>query len=607
MIKIFSIYKKIILFLTDLIIISFSILFSFSIRLDELYSFQKIDIRIYLIYFFVIGLVFLYFRIYNIIIRFFDFHSIVKIAKAVFFSQLILIFINFYTYDKFFFPRSVSFIAPLVVGLLVVLSRIAFSFIVSNKNINYIKKNTILYGIDNETVLFSKSLRNINSLYNIIGFIDHSGEFKEREVNGIRIYKKQDFINVLKKKKISDIFIGKNILNNEEIKKIYNSLKDFYIRINIIDSSKINFTNKKRQNTKNNSIDYYSVFNRSKIKINYELLKKKIKNKIILVTGAGGSIGSELCIQILKFNPKKLVMLDNSELNLFNSYNKILKKNFLFKKKIELKLADCSDLKLLKQTLYQYKFNEIYHAAAYKHLDFLEKNILAAVKNNIFGTINVVNFAVINKVSNFTFVSTDKAVNPTSILGVTKRFGEIIVSFYYRLVKVKSKFTIVRFGNVFGSSGSVIPLFMKQVKDGGPVTVRNKNTKRYFMSIEEAVELILYSSAINKSFNIFALDMGEQIKIYDVAKKIIQLNGYSIKNKENPLGDIVIKITPLLKGEKISEELSLGKNLQKTSHSKILICDEKDIYLDINAKISFLNNLIKKNKLNKNKLIKILN
>lgn len=607
MIKIFSIYKKIILLLTDLIIISFSILFSFSIRLDELYSFQKIDIRIYLIYFFVIGLVFLYFRIYNIIIRFFDFHSIVKIAKAVFFSQLILIFINFYTYDKFFFPRSVSFIAPLVVGLLVVLSRIAFSFIVSNKNINYIKRNTLLYGIDNETVLFSKSLRNTNSLYNIIGFIDHSGEFKEREVNGIRIYKKQNFINVLKEKKISDVFLGKNILNNKEIKKVYNSLKDFYIRINIIDSSKINFTNKKRQITKNNSIDYYSVLNRSKIKINYELLKKKIKNKIILVTGAGGSIGSELCIQILKFNPKKLVMLDNSELNLFNIYNKILKKNFLFKKKIELKLADCSDLKLLKQTLSQYKFNEIYHAAAYKHLDFLEKNILAAVKNNIFGTINVVNFAVINKVSNFTFVSTDKAVNPKSILGITKKFGEIIVGFYYRLIKVKSKFTIVRFGNVFGSSGSAIPLFMKQVKDGGPVTVRNKNTKRYFMSIEESVELILYSSAINKSFNIFALDMGEQIKIYDVAKKIIQLNGYSIKNKENPLGDIVIKTTPLLKGEKISEELSLGKNLQKTSHPKILICGEKDIYLDINAKIGFLNNLIKKNKLSKNKLMKILN
>jgi FlaA1/EpsC-like NDP-sugar epimerase len=198
LIKIFSTYKKIILLLTDLIIISFSILFSFSIRLDELYSLQKVDIRVYLIYFFVFGLVFSYSRIYNIIIRFFDFYSIIKITKAVLFSQLILIFINFFTYDKFFFPRSVSFIAPLVVGLLVVFSRITFSFIVSNKSINYIKKNTILYGIDTETVLFSKSLRNTNSLYNIVGFVDHSGEFKERDVNGIRIYKKQNFINVIK-------------------------------------------------------------------------------------------------------------------------------------------------------------------------------------------------------------------------------------------------------------------------------------------------------------------------------------------------------------------------------------------------------------------------
>jgi len=208
LIKIFSIYKKIILLLTDLIIISFSILFSFSIRLDELYSFQKIDIRIYLIYFFVIGLVFLYFRIYNIIIRFFDFYSIVKIAKAVFFSQLILIFINFYTYDKFFFPRSVSFVAPLVVGLLVVLSRIAFSFIVSNKNINYIKKNTLLYGIDNQVVLFSQNLRNSNSSFDIKGFIDHSNEFKKREVNGIKIYKKEDIINIIKKKKNFLCFCG---------------------------------------------------------------------------------------------------------------------------------------------------------------------------------------------------------------------------------------------------------------------------------------------------------------------------------------------------------------------------------------------------------------
>jgi hypothetical protein len=251
--------------------------------------------------------VFLYFRIYNIIIRFFDFYSIVKIAKAVFFSQLILIFINFYTYDKFFFPRSVSFIAPLAVGLLVVLSRIAFSFIVSNKNINYIKKNTLLYGIDNQVVLFSQNLRNSNSLFDIKGFIDHSNEFKKREVNGIKIYKKEDIINIIKEKKISYVFVGSNILNNEAYNNLLNHLHDCYVRINLIKPSYI----ENIQNTKDEPVDFYSVFNKKKNITNNKLLDKKINNKTILVTGAGGSIGSELCIQILKSSPKKLVLLEN--------------------------------------------------------------------------------------------------------------------------------------------------------------------------------------------------------------------------------------------------------------------------------------------------------
>ena len=394
MIKIFSIYKKIILLLTDLIIISFSILFSFSIRLEELYSFQKIDIRIYLIYFFVIGLVFFYYRIYNIIIRFFDFYSIIKIAKAVFFSQLILIFINFFTYEIFFFPRSVSFIAPLAIGLLVILSRVAFNFIVNIKNKNYIKKNVILYGINSQTVLFSQNLRRFNSPYNIVGFIDFKNEFKKREVNGIKIYKKNELINVVNQKKISDLFIGKDILSNEEYINILNLLKDLYIRINIINFSQIDLnSNNISYNHENIPIDFYSVLNKKKTIYNNELLKKKINNKTILITGAGGSIGSELCIQIIKFNPKKIVLLDNSELNLFKIYNEIIKINFLYKKRIELKLADCSDSKLINQILHGRKFDQIYHAAAYKHVDFLEKNILAAIKNNIFGTINMLNFA----------------------------------------------------------------------------------------------------------------------------------------------------------------------------------------------------------------------
>ncbi len=607
MIKIFSIYKKIILLLTDLIIISFSILFSFSIRLEELYSFQKIDIRIYLIYFFVIGLVFFYYRIYNIIIRFFDFYSIIKIAKAVFFSQLILIFINFFTYEIFFFPRSVSFIAPLAIGLLVILSRVAFNFIVNIKNKNYIKKNVILYGINSQTVLFSQNLRRFNSPYNIVGFIDFKNEFKKREVNGIKIYKKNELINVVNQKKISDLFIGKDILSNEEYINILNLLKDLYIRINIINFSQIDLnSNNISYNHENISIDFYSVLNKKKTIYNNELLKKKINNKTILITGAGGSIGSELCIQIIKFNPKKIVLLDNSELNLFKIYNEIIKINFLYKKRIELKLADCSDSKLINQILHGRKFDQIYHAAAYKHVDFLEKNILAAIKNNIFGTINMLNFAKKNGTKNFIFISTDKAVRPKSILGITKKIGEMLVRYHHSIDKRKSIFTVVRFGNVIGSSGSVIPLFIKQIDNGGPVTVRGKAVERYFMSVEEAVELVLHASIINKEFNIYALDMGKQIKIFDVAKRLIQLKGFSVKNRENPLGDIEIMIVSLKKGEKISEELTLGDNLKKTSHPKILICSEIKNNTNFLKKINYINNLINLNKFGKKDLYKML-
>jgi FlaA1/EpsC-like NDP-sugar epimerase len=603
-------HKKIVLILTDLFIIFFSIWFSFSLRLEEFYAIKKIDLKIFLIYFFVFYVVFFYFKIYNLIIRFLDFYSVIKIAKAILFSQIIIIFINFYLHEKIFFPRSISFIAPLVIGLLVVLSRIGFNFIVNIKNKNHIIKNVILYGINSQTVLFSQNLRRLNSHYNIVGFIDFKNEFKKREVNGIKIYKKNELLNIVRQKKISDLFIGKNVLSNDEYINILNLLKDLYVRIKIIKFSQfdlnLNDLNDISLSHNNIPIDFYSVLNKKKIIYNNNFLKKKINNKNILVTGAGGSIGSQLCIQILKYNPKKLVLLDNSELNLFNIYNEITKINFSFKKRIELKLVDCSDSKLINKILYKKKFDQIYHAAAYKHVNFLEENVLVAIKNNIFGTINMLNFAKNNGTKDFIFISTDKAVRPKSILGITKKIGEMLVQYHHSIYKKKSIFTVVRFGNVIGSSGSVIPQFIKQIDNKEPITVRGKNVQRYFMSVEEAVELILHASIINKGFNIYALDMGKQIKIFEVARRLIQLKGLSLKNRENPLGDIVIKIGPLNKGEKISEELALGDNLKKTSHPKILICSEKLNNINFFKKIKYINNLINLKKLSKKNFYKIL-
>jgi FlaA1/EpsC-like NDP-sugar epimerase len=607
-----SFYKKVILLIADAIIISVSIWLSFLFRLDYYYSFTSINKFIFAIYFIIFFICYSYFNIYKIIIRFIDYHSILKIIKATFFAQCILIVVNIYFYNYIFFPRTISFIAPEIIVILTILSRILMSFLVNSKDrFIYKKRNVVIYGINKNTVLFSQSLRNLSFIFNVIGFINNKTEFKEREVNGIEILKfDNDLINILKEKKVTDLFF----LDYGIDKKLDNYFFEIFTKLNIRivklpsdNISFIDFITGKRFVNKKYDINFNDIVNRPKIKVKNTLLKKKFFNKTVLVTGAGGSIGFELSLQIAQLKPKKLVLLDISELNLFNIFNKIKSIKNFNSNKVELILGDCSDSNFISNFLNKYQFDEIYHAAAYKHVKFLEENIFSAIKNNIFGTLNIVNFAIKNKVKNFVFISTDKAVNPKSVLGITKKIGEMIVEYHCRFKKINLNYLVVRFGNVVGSSGSAIPLFLEQVKKGEKVIVKNKKTKRYFMSIEEAIELVLYSSLINKNFNIYALDMGEQIRIYDVARRIIQLCGLNIKNKKHQNGDIFIEINSLDKGEKIKEELVLGNNLKKTSHPKIYLCEEKNNYNIMPKIIAKLNNSSKNNKISKNFILNLIN
>ena len=322
------------------------------------------------------------------------------------------------------------------------------------------------------------------------------------------------------------------------------------------------------------NLSYQDIINKKKFFINNSILRKNIKNKSILITGAGGSIGSELANQILNFFPKKIFLLDNSEINLYKIYNQLISKYPKLYKKVEIVLCDCNQIKILKQKISRHKIDIIFHAAAYKHVWFGEINNYSMLYNNINGLIQMLNFSKIQKVKKFVFISSDKAVNPKSILGISKKIGEDIVCYYYKFINKNTNYSIVRFGNVIGSSGSVIPKFLNQIKKDKILTVSNKKVKRYFMSIEEAIYLTLYSMSLFKKFNIFALDMGIQIHIYEIAKRLIRLSGKNIKSSANGKGDIAINFTGLKKGEKLQEEISLGKNLEKTSHSKIYICNE---------------------------------
>ena len=316
------------------------------------------------------------------------------------------------------------------------------------------------------------------------------------------------------------------------------------------------------------------------------LLKMAVASKVIVITGAGGSIGSEVCRQLLNYNPRKLILLDISESSLYKiDYE--LKHLLENKKNIEIIsiIGSVCDYDRMSDVFNSFKPDTIYHAAAYKHVTLVENNCIEGVNNNIFGTINIANVAKEHNVRNFIFVSTDKAVRPTNIMGATKRVCEMYLQAINNKLKnverYNTKFSIVRFGNVLGSSGSVIPLFKKQIELGGPITLTHKDVERYFMTIPEAAQLVIQSSNLAKGGEVFVLGMGNRIKIYDLAIKMINLLGLKVKDKDNPNGDIGIEYIGLRPGEKMYEELLINNNSQPTIHPKIIKGNEEFISFDI--------------------------
>lgn len=317
-------------------------------------------------------------------------------------------------------------------------------------------------------------------------------------------------------------------------------------------------------------VEIEDLLGRDAVKLDNKNINSLIKEKTVLVTGGGGSIGSELCRQIIKYNPKKLIILDIYENNLYDIELE-LKSNYP-KSKIEAIVGSVRDKKRLENVFEEFKPELIFHAAAHKHVPLMEDNPLEAVKNNVFGTYNVVNCADKYNAERFVLISTDKAVNPTNIMGASKRVCEMIIQAKNKVSK--TEYAAVRFGNVLGSNGSVIPLFKKQIANGGPVTVTHKDITRFFMTIPEAVALILQAMTYAKGGEIFVLDMGEPVKIYDLALSLIKLSGYE------PEVDIPIKVTGLRPGEKLYEELLMEEEgLTATKHNKIFV--SKPMYMEI--------------------------
>jgi FlaA1/EpsC-like NDP-sugar epimerase len=358
-------------------------------------------------------------------------------------------------------------------------------------------------------------------------------------------------------------------------------------------------------------VDIADLLGRDAIPAQQELLAHCVTNRRVLVTGAGGSIGSELCRQILTLDPAVLIMFDHSEFNLYTISSELESRSLRYdsRTKVLPTLGTVRDQKKLYEVMSSWKVDTVYHAAAYKHVPIVEHNIAEGIRNNIIGTINTAQAALSAGVTNFVLISTDKAVRPTNVMGSTKRIAELVLQalsnevapvFFGDIAKVsqvnKTRFTMVRFGNVLGSSGSVIPLFHQQIRSGGPLTVTHPQITRYFMTIPEAAQLVIQAGSMGSGGNVYVLDMGEPVRIAELAEKMIHLSGLSVRSERNPQGDIEIEFTGLRPGEKLFEELLIGENVEGTEHPMIMCASEDFIpWEELKAKISELLGALEKN------------
>ncbi|MBL6663476.1 MAG: polysaccharide biosynthesis protein [Flavobacteriales bacterium] len=483
-------------------------------------------------------------------------------------------------------PRSVVLIFWFVSTMIVVLSRFVFKgYLYSWDNFVNNRTPTIIYGAGSAGAQLVESLRK-NHEYAPIAFIDDDESKHGTFINFTKVYAFSDLKSIINKRNAKIILLAIPSLNANGKRDLLKKLSKYPVEVKLLPSisslveGKVSIENIRH-------VEVEDILGRVPVSPKLSLLKKNIQGKNILITGAGGSIGSELCRQIIHLKPSKLVLFDHSE---FNLYSIDFELNSLQINDCEVIpiLSDVTNMNMVKSIISENKIDTIYHAAAYKHVPMVEKNIVEGVYNNAIGTYNVAMCAHECEVENMVLISTDKAVRPTNVMGASKRFSELILQ-GLDSEKTKTCFSMVRFGNVLDSAGSVVPLFRKQIKEGGPVTVTHSKVTRYFMSIPEAVQLVLQAGAMAKGGDVFVLDMGEPVRILDLAYRMINLSGLRPITNENPEGDIKVVFTGLRPGEKLYEELLIGHDVIQSEHPQIMQANEAKLsWEDVKTSISII-------------------
>ncbi|MBT4478140.1 MAG: polysaccharide biosynthesis protein [Flavobacteriales bacterium] len=576
-------YKQIITLSFDIVILIFSLWLAFFLQSDDFISKHIITNWWLIIVVPIIAIpLFIKTGLYRSVLQYTGVKVFTTSFQSISITCVIVTFIHYYGRGYFLeinhvLPRSIIIMFWFISNTFIITSRFLLKGMIYSWDTRINKrKQTLIYGAGNAGIQLVESLtKSID--YAPVAFIDDDKQKQGTIINYLQIFSFDNIDRVLKKYDVKLILLAIPSASQKRRVEILKKLSKFPLEVKVLPSLD-NIVNGEVTIDSIKHVQVEDILGRDAVDPKENLLKKNIKGKNILITGAGGSIGSELCRQILNLSPKKIVLFENSEFNLYSIHQELLQS----RKRSEIipKLATVTNFYQINKVISENQINTIFHAAAYKHVPMVEMNISEGVYNNVIGTYNVAKAAIENKVENMLLISTDKAVRPTNVMGASKRFSELVLQAFSDKNSYTC-FSMVRFGNVLDSAGSVVPLFRKQIKEGGPVTVTHRNITRYFMSIPEAVQLVLQAGAMAKGGDVFVLDMGDPIKILDLAYRMIHLSGLKPIDTENPNGDIKIKFTGLRPGEKLYEELLIGDDVIQSEHPRIMQAREEKLTLDI--------------------------
>lgn len=487
-------------------------------------------------------------------------------------------------------PRTVGIIQPILLLLFVGASR-AFARIWLGDQYQSILKHAsrpkvLIYGAGRTGRQLVAAMANSHEMQ-VVGFLDDDDRLHGHVLNGQPIYNPADLANLAATLTVSDVLLAMPSLSRKRRNEILAQIRTARVAVRTLPSV-TDLAQGKVSISDLRELDIDDLLGREPVTPNHLLLAMNIRSKVVMVTGAGGSIGSELCRQILSVGPNKLLLIEQSEFALYGIHQE-LEEKFVDRGVVLVPLlASVQDNERMHEIMSTWHPDTVYHAAAYKHVPIVEHNPAEGIKNNVLGTLFTAVAAAENGVADFVLISTDKAVRPTNIMGASKRLAEMVLQ-ALAATALGTKFSMVRFGNVLGSSGSVVPKFRQQIRDGGPITLTHPEITRYFMTIPEASQLVIQAGAMAKGGDVFVLDMGQSVKIIDLARRMIELSGLTVKDEQNPDGDIAIEITGLRPGEKLYEELLIGDNPKPTSHSRIMKAHEEFIpWIDLEADLNAL-------------------